>query len=207
MCAGPGGVEHARGPPAIRASRNSSNRHRPIGHDCAPAACASPRSSDGTSSRIADRQLGSKKTSGRPCAAGEYRATPIVVFAGRTRSPAGLFRAELSFPAVAEDVPSLLRGEAQGRARVVAARAVLFEEFVEAECQAGRARLQLSKGPSQVLLHGHCHQKSMGRVAAATALLSRIPGAKVVNLDTGCCGMAGSFGYTRDHYEVSRAIG
>jgi Fe-S oxidoreductase len=84
---------------------------------------------------------------------------------------------------------------------------VLFEEFVEAECQAGRAQLQLSKGPSEVLLHGHCHQKSMGRVAAAKALLSRIPGAKVVDLDTGCCGMAGSFGYTRDHYEVSRAIG
>jgi Fe-S oxidoreductase len=109
--------------------------------------------------------------------------------------------------AIVEDVPSLLRGEAQGRARVIAAGAVLFEEFVEAECQAERARLQLAKGPSQVLLHGHCHQKSMGRVAAATALLSRIPGAKVVDLDTGCCGMAGSFGYTRDHYEVSRAIG
>jgi Fe-S oxidoreductase len=109
--------------------------------------------------------------------------------------------------AIVEDVPSLLRGPAQDRARVIADRAVLFEEFVEAECQADRARLQLSPGPANVLLHGHCHQKSMGRVAPAKALLSRIPGTTVVDLDTGCCGMAGSFGYTRDHYEVSRAIG
>ena len=41
----------------------------------------------------------------------------------------------------------------------------------------------------------------------AKALLSRIPGSTVVDLDAGCCGMAGSFGYVRDHYEVSRAIG
>jgi Fe-S oxidoreductase len=47
----------------------------------------------------------------------------------------------------------------------------------------------------------------MGRLAPAKALLSRIPGATVVDLDAGCCGMAGSFGYLRDHYEVSRAIG
>jgi len=58
-----------------------------------------------------------------------------------------------------------------------------------------------------VLLHGHCHQKSMGKMAHAKALLARIPGATVVDLDAGCCGMAGSFGYARDHYDVSRAIG
>lgn len=47
----------------------------------------------------------------------------------------------------------------------------------------------------------------MGLAAPAKALLSRIPGTQVTDLDAGCCGMAGSFGYTRDHYEVSRAIG
>ena len=46
----------------------------------------------------------------------------------------------------------------------------------------------------------------MGLAAPAKALLSRIPGATVTDLDAGCCGMAGSFGYTRDHYDVSRAI-
>jgi Fe-S oxidoreductase len=109
--------------------------------------------------------------------------------------------------AIREDVPSLLRGDEQRRARAVAERSVLFEEFVEEECLAGRARLELDRGPARILLHGHCHQKAMGRLAPAKALLSRIPGATVVDLDTGCCGMAGSFGYLRDHYEVSRAIG
>jgi Fe-S oxidoreductase len=47
----------------------------------------------------------------------------------------------------------------------------------------------------------------MGGVAPARALLARIPGATVVDLDAGCCGMAGSFGYMREHYDVSRAIG
>jgi Fe-S oxidoreductase len=56
-------------------------------------------------------------------------------------------------------------------------------------------------------LHGHCHQKSMGLLAPALALLSRIPGTSVVDLDAGCCGMAGSFGYLREHYDISRQIG
>ena len=95
----------------------------------------------------------------------------------------------------------------QRRALRVADRAVLFEEFLENECQSGRVRLDLGQGPSQILLHGHCHQKAMGRLAPAKALLGRIPGATVVDLDAGCCGMAGSFGYAREHFEVSRAIG
>ena len=68
-------------------------------------------------------------------------------------------------------------------------------------------RVTFRPGPTTVLLHGHCHQKSMGLLTSAQALLSRIPGASVVDLDAGCCGMAGSFGYAREHYEVSRTIG
>jgi len=109
--------------------------------------------------------------------------------------------------AVREDAPDLLRGELQRRARVIARHAVLFEEFLESECAEGRATLALKPGPSEVLLHPHCHQRSMGLAAPAKSLLSRIPSAKVIDLDAGCCGMAGSFGYTRDHYDVSRAIG
>jgi FAD/FMN-containing dehydrogenase/Fe-S oxidoreductase len=108
--------------------------------------------------------------------------------------------------AIREDAPDLLRGELQRRARVIAGRAVLFEEYLEGECANGRATLALKPGPAHVLLHPHCHQRSMGLAAPAKALLTRIPGATVVDLDAGCCGMAGSFGYTRDHYDVSRAI-
>ncbi len=109
--------------------------------------------------------------------------------------------------AVREDAPGLLRGELQRRARVVAGASVLFEEYLERELSAGRARLPLKSGPARVQLHPHCHQRAMGLAAPAKALLSRIPGAQVTDLEAGCCGMAGSFGYTRDHYDVSRAIG
>jgi FAD/FMN-containing dehydrogenase/Fe-S oxidoreductase len=109
--------------------------------------------------------------------------------------------------ALREDVPSLLRGEQQRQAQRVSEACVLFEKLLEDEWQAGRASLPVRSGPATILLHGHCHQKSMGMLAPSLALLSRIPGASVVDLDAGCCGMAGSFGYVREHFEVSRTIG
>jgi Fe-S oxidoreductase len=105
--------------------------------------------------------------------------------------------------AVREDAPALLRGESRRRAEQVAAVSVLFEEFAATLM----GRLTLKPGPTSVLLHGHCHQKSMGLVGPSRTMLSHIPGATVVDLDAGCCGMAGSFGYAHDHYDVSRAIG
>jgi FAD/FMN-containing dehydrogenase/Fe-S oxidoreductase len=100
--------------------------------------------------------------------------------------------------AVKEDAPSLLREELARKARVVAEASMLFEEF------AAKLDLPLRAGPERILLHGHCHQKSMGLLDATRSLLARIPSANVVDLDAGCCGMAGSFGYT--HYDVSVAI-
>jgi Fe-S oxidoreductase len=107
--------------------------------------------------------------------------------------------------AVREDAPALLRGELQARAREIADVCVLLEDFLES--RAGIAPLPLAKGPASILLHGHCHQKAMGLVAPARALLARIPGATVRELDAGCCGMAGSFGYAREHYGISQTIG
>jgi len=75
----------------------------------------------------------------------------------------------------------------------------LFDEF------AATLDLQLCPAPGRILLHGHCHQKSLGLLPASVALLSLIPGAKIVRSGRGCCGMAGSFGYTRQHYDVSVA--
>jgi FAD/FMN-containing dehydrogenase/Fe-S oxidoreductase len=105
--------------------------------------------------------------------------------------------------ALREDAPSLLRGDARRKAEAVASACVLFEEFVQTAVKS----LPLRPGPPEILLHGHCHQKSMGLLAPARSLLARIPGAVVVDLDAGCCGMAGSFGYAAAHFEVSRAIG
>jgi FAD/FMN-containing dehydrogenase/Fe-S oxidoreductase len=109
--------------------------------------------------------------------------------------------------AMREDAPSLLRGEEQRQAGVVADACVSFEEYLGAGLEFGRLQLHLREGPRKILLHGHCHQKAMGLLPALKTLLSRIPGTTVVDLDAGCCGMAGSFGYTREHYEVSQAIG
>jgi Fe-S oxidoreductase len=111
-----------------------------------------------------------------------------------------LFLEPSCLSAVKEDIPSLLRGEQQAQARAVAQACLLFEEF------AAKLELPLRAGPSKILLHGHCHQKSMGLLPATAALLNCIPGAKVIDLDAGCCGMAGSFGYSRDHYDVSVTI-
>lgn len=109
--------------------------------------------------------------------------------------------------AIREDAPSLLRGEEQRKAHVIARSAVLFEEFVETQLAGGRMRLDLAPSNEPLLFHAHCHQKSMGLSMSAKALLARVPGATITDPDAGCCGMAGSFGYSVDHFEVSRKIG
>ena len=99
-----------------------------------------------------------------------------------------------------EDAPSLLRGDERRKAEVVANACVLFDEY------AATLDLPLQARPGRILLHGHCHQKSMGMLPATMALLARIPSASIVDLDAGCCGMAGSFGYDKHHYDVSHDI-
>jgi len=111
-----------------------------------------------------------------------------------------LFLEPSCLSAVKEDIPALLRGEQQTHAHQVAKACVLFEEF------AAELDVPLRQGPSKILVHGHCHQKSMGLLPATMKLLARVPGATVTDLDAGCCGMAGSFGYSRDHYDVSVTI-
>jgi Fe-S oxidoreductase len=126
-----------------------------------------------------------------------------LLFADATAGRPLVFCEPSCLSAIREDAPALLRGDARRRAETVARSSVLFEEFLAARTPA----LPLHSGPKTILLHGHCHQKSMSLVAPAKALLSTIPGTTVVDLDAGCCGMAGSFGYAREHYDVSRAIG
>ncbi len=100
-----------------------------------------------------------------------------------------------------DELPVLLQG---AEAQKIGQHVLLFEEFLVAEQAAGRLRLSLKQSPwPKALLHGHCHQKSfdaMGDVAAALAL---VPGLEIENLTSGCCGMAGSFGYEAEHYDVS----
>ncbi|MGO9599514.1 MAG: FAD-binding and (Fe-S)-binding domain-containing protein [Isosphaeraceae bacterium] len=60
--------------------------------------------------------------------------------------------------------------------------------------------------PGRVVLHGHCQQKAVLGTAGTVQSLKRIPGVEIKELDSGCCGMAGSFGYERGHYELSTTL-
>jgi Fe-S oxidoreductase len=108
---------------------------------------------------------------------------------------------------IKDDYPALLRGEERRRAEIVAAACQTFEQFLESKLTVRAARMDLAKGPKKILVQGHCHQRSLTGMEATIRLLRRIPGAEVIDLDAGCCGMAGSFGYEKEHYEVSRAVG
>ena len=114
-----------------------------------------------------------------------------------------LFCEPSCYSAVCDDHPLLLRGAAQEQARKVASACQLFDTWAALEIE--EADLPLRAGPSQLLVHGHCHQKALQGMGATTALLKAIPGSEVIALDSGCCGMAGLFGY--EHYDLSQAIG
>lgn len=75
-----------------------------------------------------------------------------------------------------------------------------FEEFLQDK------ELPLTEGAPPLLLHDHCHQKALVGNGPSLALLAKLPGAEVVECDSGCCGMAGSFGYEKEHYELSKAM-
>jgi FAD/FMN-containing dehydrogenase/Fe-S oxidoreductase len=77
--------------------------------------------------------------------------------------------------------------------------AQLFEEFLAQK----PGKLKFRATEEQVLLHGHCHQKAFDAMPAVEKVLGMVPGLKVATVQTSCCGMAGSFGYEAEHYDVS----
>jgi FAD/FMN-containing dehydrogenase/Fe-S oxidoreductase len=86
----------------------------------------------------------------------------------------------------------------------LAGQAMLFEEFIAARAQAGELRLALAPLASDAaLLHGHCHQKAFDAMPAVRRVLHMIPGLNVETVESSCCGMAGSFGYEAEHFDVS----
>ena len=104
-----------------------------------------------------------------------------------------------------DEIPTLLPGE---ESTSVADASLLLDEFLVREAEAGRAALDLGPVEAQAaLVHTHCHQKALGREGATEAVLRRIPGLEVHTLRSGCCGMAGAFGYEAEHYDVSMAMG
>ena len=87
-------------------------------------------------------------------------------------------------------------------------KAFLLEEFLAREHNDGNLRLSLKPiETKQVLLHGHCHQKAFAVMSDVQRVLSLIPELKVETIKSGCCGMAGSFGYEAEHYDTSMQMG
>jgi Fe-S oxidoreductase len=102
-----------------------------------------------------------------------------------------------------EEYHDLLPGDA--RVAVLANQVYLIDDWLAQQMAAGLT-LPVHALPQPILFHGHCHQKATVGVAGSLAALRAAPGQQASLIDAGCCGMAGAFGYTADHYDVSMAI-
>jgi FAD/FMN-containing dehydrogenase/Fe-S oxidoreductase len=103
-----------------------------------------------------------------------------------------------------DEIPALIKSDA---ARRLARHAMLIEEFLATESQAGRLDLPLAPIAPRALLHGHCHQKSFDVMGAVETVLRLVPGLEVETIESSCCGMAGSFGFNAETIDVSLAMG
>jgi len=107
-----------------------------------------------------------------------------------------------------DEYPDLLRGEEQKQARALGKLSFLFEEFIAREMDAGRITSDSFHDRERVIkLHGHCHQKALSSLTPSVRALELPRGYKVQLIPSGCCGMAGSFGYEVEHYPLSMQIG
>lgn len=89
----------------------------------------------------------------------------------------------------------------------LAERSMMPEAFLASRWEAHPRRPAFRAPPGRLVVHGHCHQKALWGIASSTGVLERIAPGRVVALDTGCCGMAGSFGFTADRFDLSMKIG
>jgi Fe-S oxidoreductase len=107
-----------------------------------------------------------------------------------------------------DEYPDLVPKQLEAAAKKLAVNCLLIDEFLAREMVAGRI------GPDdfdtearRILLHGHCHQKALASLEPTVQLLSLPAGHTVEVIPSGCCGMAGSFGYGKNHYDLSMQIG
>ena len=108
-----------------------------------------------------------------------------------------------------DEYPDLVAPKNRNKARKLAKNCLLYDEFLLKEIEAGNITADVFDGKEmEIWLHGHCHQKALiGIDKTAKVLQKLLLGAKVNVIPSGCCGMAGSFGYEKEHYETSLAIG
>lgn len=107
-----------------------------------------------------------------------------------------------------DEYSKLVGPKQQEAAKTLARHTFLLEEFLYREAQEGRIEpTQFTDVAKTIYLHGHCHQKALSELGQAAFLLSLPANYSVEVIPSGCCGMAGSFGYEKEHYELSMEIG
>lgn len=107
-----------------------------------------------------------------------------------------------------DEYPDLVGDDLKEKARQLSKNALLFDEFIVREFKNGRISADsFTSQPLTIKLHGHCHQKALVSILPSKAMLSIPCNYKVEVIPSGCCGMAGAFGYDRNNYELSMAIG
>jgi FAD/FMN-containing dehydrogenase/Fe-S oxidoreductase len=107
-----------------------------------------------------------------------------------------------------DEYPALVDSELREAAQELSKCALLYDEFIMREVEKGNISADsFTNEAKKIILHGHCHQKAIASVEPSAEMLSLPKHYKVETLPTGCCGMAGAFGYEKEHYDVSIAVG
>ncbi|MGK7390073.1 MAG: FAD-binding and (Fe-S)-binding domain-containing protein [Candidatus Cyclobacteriaceae bacterium M2_1C_046] len=107
-----------------------------------------------------------------------------------------------------DEYPALVEEDLKKPAAEISENVLLLEEFIGREFQEGRIKhSSFTDDKKLIRLHGHCHQKALSTMVAAKKTLMLPQNYEVLLIPSGCCGMAGSFGYEKEHYDVSQQIG
>lgn len=107
-----------------------------------------------------------------------------------------------------DEYPDLVDEELQGYARKLSVNCLLYDEFIVREMRKGNIKQkQFTQSYLYIKLHGHCHQKSLASIEPSKEMLSLPKNYQVDIIPSGCCGMAGAFGYEKEHYDLSMQIG
>lgn len=107
--------------------------------------------------------------------------------------------------ALSDDLPDLIEDEALAKRLIN--QVMMIDIFLEKEIDSGKLEVDFEIPFKKVLVHGHCQQKAIFGTKAMNQLLSNCGNSEIEEIDSGCCGMAGSFGYEKEHYKISEKIG
>jgi Fe-S oxidoreductase len=107
-----------------------------------------------------------------------------------------------------DEYPDLVGDELRDSARLLALNTLTIDEFFVKECEVGGVDKQLfTQDKKNILMHGHCQQKAVASTKSIVKMLTIPTNYRIKEIPSGCCGMAGSFGYEKEHYELSMKIG